>query len=494
MSLLRRWPFTFWWLLVFEVGTLLRAWQLTGARMWYDEINTWWWASLPIERTIAATAADVHPPLFYLVEWASLRLFPAGTAPELAMRAPSLVLSVLALPLLFLICRALKVSNAVTLGATLIMALSPAQIYYAQEARMYALLQAEVLLALWAVLTRRWWLVALALTAMLYTHNYGIVYAAVLLCLAVGRDVMEDRTLPARAILIGFGVPLLAFVFWYGVLSHQVATVKETWWTQATGLGDFIGPFYGHVFFSSPMGMFIPICQIVAYGLAGFALFKAMQRVRTDCTGLMLAYLILAPMLLAVGIEAVYRPIYLTRALIGVAAPLYMLIAWAITDRVDVAKRAFAWGVFAPLLVVSLLSYYPAELQFKGWGYSGAGPVIDRLQPGDIVYHVNPGSLVQFHYDWQQADTPQYLAPNSPGSLGTLSTGTLQAMGVQQAALESLQWRRAFVVWNAGPNTSLSEDAEMQSLLDRYPHEQIDANELGWQYDVTDGGVWLVWH
>ena len=51
---------------------------------WYDEVFTLAVAGLPLGRMFMALAGDVHPPLFYLIEWFNIRLFGPG-----ALRLPA---------------------------------------------------------------------------------------------------------------------------------------------------------------------------------------------------------------------------------------------------------------------------------------------------------------------------------------------------------------------------------------------------------------------
>jgi uncharacterized membrane protein len=485
-------PFGFWWWVVFVVSIVLRVWQFATARLWYDEINTLWWASLPFDRMVAATAGDVHPPFYYAMVWLVIHLAPT-LWPVMAVRLPSLVLSIVAMPLMLAVGRSLKLSDAAILGGTIIMSLATMQLFYAQEGRMYALLQVEVLIALWALLNRRWVSFTVASAAMLWTHNYGLIYLAVFFVFGVAREYLKSRTL--QSVVPVIGSTWLAFVFyspWVFVLSAQMSAVKSTWWTSSTTLGAAIAPFYQHVFYSGLVGVFDPMGQIVMFGLAAFAIVRAVLNWRYP-TGLTLTFFALTPMLLAWSAELVYRPIYLQRALIGTAVPLYLLIAWAITEHVPTVKRFFAWGVLVPLLVVSVLFFYPASRVFKGEGYGGAAVVATIAQPGDVIYHLNPGTIVQFHLDYARADTPQYLAPNSAGSLGTLTPATLQAMGITQLPFDELpRWQRLFLVWNAGPMTASTEDAAVQTILARYPHTQLDENKIPWATSLVDGGVWLL--
>src|SRR3989304_2877059 len=172
------------------IAAILRLIYLGTAALRYDETGTVWMASLPFARMIAATAGDMHPPGYLALMWVWVRLFGVS---EFAVRLPSVMFSLAAIPLAGRIGTRVQLGRtALIVGAALI-AVMPSQILYAQEARMYALLQLEVLIALWAVLEFRWLTFGLTLAAMLWTHNYGVVYAMPLNALALVMVIIECK-------------------------------------------------------------------------------------------------------------------------------------------------------------------------------------------------------------------------------------------------------------------------------------------------------------
>ena len=83
----------------------------------------------------------------------------SGTT-EYALRFPSALLGLLALPLVFVWGRRLF-GLSIALLATLLMALNPYHLWYSQEAKMYALLVVVAMLAMWAFVQAiergKWW-------------------------------------------------------------------------------------------------------------------------------------------------------------------------------------------------------------------------------------------------------------------------------------------------------------------------------------------------
>lgn len=140
-------------------------------------ITTDWTAGTLQERAVGLLGAMIRQngPLYYFLlrGWVAL----AGHT-EYAMRFFSLLLGVLCVPLTAALGTRLIGRNAATVAAAL-MAISPYLVWYGQEVKMYTLVPALVLLALYGL--RRgmdeggmWWAVQVgATTLLLYTHIWG---------------------------------------------------------------------------------------------------------------------------------------------------------------------------------------------------------------------------------------------------------------------------------------------------------------------------------
>src|SRR5688572_15792167 len=60
--------------LIIGVGVGLRTYHLTARSIWFDESFSWRLVQFPWSEVISRTAADAHPPLYYLVlkTWANV--------------------------------------------------------------------------------------------------------------------------------------------------------------------------------------------------------------------------------------------------------------------------------------------------------------------------------------------------------------------------------------------------------------------------------------
>ena len=225
----------------------LRLYRLEAQSLWYDEAVTADVVQLGLERLTRWTADDIQPPFYYylLAGWVGL----AGSG-EWALRFPSALFGLLTVPLAYALGRRLFARGgdwgrwAAFLGAAFA-CLSPLYIYYAQEARMYALLTAlGLLMAAFLVdwlhtplrqeQRRDRWLAMIAVSiAAVYTHYYAffLILAFAVYFLAVwSRRRPRLVGIEALIALISIGVayfPWLPFVvnryqadasYWRGTL------------------------------------------------------------------------------------------------------------------------------------------------------------------------------------------------------------------------------------------------------------------------------------
>lgn len=163
---------------VLVVALLLTAatlrFHLLGAQsLWHDEGNAYVQATRTFSDIATNAARDIHPPGYYwlLAIWHDL----LGES-EFALRSLSAFASLLSVALTYALGKHLYGSSAGLVAAGLV-TLNTFSIYYAQEARMYALLALWGVASMWALahLLRRpqsHWALALGLlnAAGLYTH------------------------------------------------------------------------------------------------------------------------------------------------------------------------------------------------------------------------------------------------------------------------------------------------------------------------------------
>src|SRR5512137_1136481 len=126
----------------------LRMLLLGTKGMWLDEAFSVWMASHSVGDMLQwMVRIDQHPPLYYLLlhYWIALN----GDTPYYA-RLLSVLFGAATIPVIYLIGK--RLSGAVVgLVAAVFLALSPFNIYFAQETRMYTLLMFNAAVAIYAL-------------------------------------------------------------------------------------------------------------------------------------------------------------------------------------------------------------------------------------------------------------------------------------------------------------------------------------------------------
>ena len=201
------------------------AWRLYGLEaqsLWRDEVDSLRFATRDLPKVLAAfTRPGENGPLYYLL----LRPWLAWVGQsEYALRFPSALAGVLALPIIFAWARRLF-NPTVGLIAVLLLAVNPYHLWYSQEARMYAVLGVLTMLALWSfadALDRgHWWRWAVWLvltTICLYIHVLSVLLVPlqIIWLLLISRWRRRWRSyLAALAFLI---LPYLPLVWWQWTL------------------------------------------------------------------------------------------------------------------------------------------------------------------------------------------------------------------------------------------------------------------------------------
>lgn len=479
---------------LFALGVTLRALLIWNAPLWYDENFTLALALLPFDRMIAATAGDVHPPLWYIIEWIT---FHSGDWPAWTIRLWPLAFSILSMIAFLRIMREMIVPARVQMLAFALMASAPFQIWYAQEGRMYAMLEFLALAALYNALTKKWWRFTFAAALMFYTQNYGFFYLA-----AVGM-VMLIRYPRAvwRAIAHG-ALAVVMYLPWATVVMRQMAQFNGTHWISDRSFGSVLVILQKLFLMTTMTGYgfgLMTISQVVVFvALIIGAWTTARSSHPFKWVVLVMAF---APVVMAWVVSAAWVPLLLFRPLIGSSPFLYLIAAWTI-ERLPVTEPArrlslsYAGALAAPLVVLGLIAFYGNAAAMKSEG--DTRPMLEVLdyirrnwREGDVIYHTDDTSLINFMP--YASDLPQYRMPPCRAKtgyapvLGSLTTSTLNALSVHVADLSTVPHERAWVIaLKVSPLHPQCYQDQIRPLTQGDPLIQVDDNKF------IQSGVWLV--
>jgi 4-amino-4-deoxy-L-arabinose transferase-like glycosyltransferase len=326
----QRLPLRVGWLALLFVAWALRTATLTLQSMWIDEVMALYFTRGTFTETLHTIVRPEHNgPLFYLLLfwWRHL----VGDS-DFAVRYLSVLFSVLTLPLIYQLARRLLTERtaALALGLT---ALSPFTLWFAQEAKMYALhmwaATASTLALLEAFRKGRWWrwaTYALLLSSTLYSHFFGgfLALAQVVMSGILGwkrwrRWLAYGLTM---ALLALAHAPLLR-VAWNVIRYYQPRDI----WRYFVPLKDIARDLLGQYFYRLSYLEVIPWLLLIptVFLIGGIlALFRLRRR-----DAWILPIQALLPVLIFYPIS--YRaPVYSAKYLSAIAPAVWILVAWGL--------------------------------------------------------------------------------------------------------------------------------------------------------------------
>jgi mannosyltransferase len=394
-------------LLLTLVAFGLRVYRLDGQSLWVDEVVSYYRA-LYLVSPPANLAPLVQEPR-HLVYAVVMKPWVMLIPNEFGLRWPSVLAGTLAVAMMYQVGARLG-SRRVGLLAAIFLALSPTHLYYAQEARQYALVLLLGLTSLW-VLTllesrvswARWaYPLSVALT--------GAVHAVAGLWLAV-----QSGVLLARKLLTGrgpgWGTWLAAQVGLLSVLG-VIYTLDDrggTTWIDRPGPDDF-----GALFLSA-VGLrleykdvaSIPwtgLAQAALLGLLAIGLLRLVQQSSTRArlggqwVALLVGLLVILPPLAAYGLSFWWRPLWVPRYLILSQASVLLLLG--LSAGVPRSRRlggALAAVVLTSSLIGSVRYLFDPLYQRHDWR-GAATYVVEHTQPGDVLLLDRPMHMLNIQF------------------------------------------------------------------------------------------------
>lgn len=346
--------------LISGVGVGLRFYALGAKTVWLDEAFSLWLAHQPLVDMWAwLIKIDQHPPLYYSLLHYWILLFGDNQG---AARALSALCSGLALPLFYGASRYLLPPRTALL-AILLLALSPFQLRYAQEVRMYALLTLTTAAALYCLMQvlfderaqhQRWpWLgLALAQTAVMLTHNTATVFFPLALNGAVGSAWLWQQWQGRASDLPNLSAPnfprrwlwtqllaLIGWLPWSVPFVIQAALVDRAFWIEPPTVNLVYETL--HNFNIAFLPAFAWPGLLLNLGWWLLALLGVRAPRRTPAQAVLLSVLFLLP----IGGELVVslrRPIFSDRTLIWVMLPYMMLVAAGLAEMARLGAKGVA--------------------------------------------------------------------------------------------------------------------------------------------------------
>ena len=392
-------------------GLLLRTVRLGADSLWYDETVSVYLAGSPIGELLRHTAGDIHPPGYYVLlrGWLLATGYGDGQAGtgghglEFMAAFFSLFFGVLLIALVYAAARRLA-GRKVALVAAALVALSPFNIWYSQEVRMYALAAAIGVIALWALADattrggrRAWSVYALAAAAGMFT----VYYFAFLLIPAVvcAFAYTLSRRRPIAPLLLANLAALVLYAPWLPIAWRQATGPPVPPWRTAPNLWHALGESWTALSLGqSAPGWLWPVLVVTAL-LALMGLVTLARRTPSPgdrVTGPWIAAGLAAgafgPLVLILALSPV-TPLYHVRYLFTYSPPLYVLLAAGLAA---VGRR---WRPLA--VVIALVWVLAAGVTLRAfWGNATYAADDHRGAVADLRAAWRPGDVVLVNAGW----------------------------------------------------------------------------------------------
>ena len=344
---------------ILVVAAALRFHALGSESLWLDEAFSVQMAHSSLSTIVDETSRDVHPPLYYVALKGWVRL--TGLS-EAGARSMSVVLSLLAIVAVYRL-GSLLFSRKTGLLAAFFAAVSPFQIEFSQEARMYALLAFLSVLSLFffvrlltANARSRWWLLpayVVSTALMLYTQAYStFIIAAEVLVMAT---LVPGSTAASRQALklcaFGLGLALILFLPWLPTEMAQVYQVQRGFWIpdgSPMSLPHTVELYAG----SAPLAWILSL--FAAAGVVTAVVKPAGAAPRRVAVPVALFWC-LCPILLPFVISMVSSPIFMSKYTIAGS------LAFSVLAAEGVVSLFGRGGVIAAMIVAGALTWTPLD-------------------------------------------------------------------------------------------------------------------------------------
>lgn len=357
-------------------GSALRSYHLTTRSLWFDESFSWRLIQFPVSEMIARTAADVHPPFYYVL----LRAWAIVFGPSLmSLRSFSVAASALTIVAAYVFTSSAVRSRAAGVLAAALFATSGWQIAFAWEARMYTLGTALALLSSWLLLraTRRpslttWTYYAIVATLFAYTHYFSFFTLAAHASVVLGYLVIRSRgrfgeiihsPLTWQAASAG-AVIVLLYAPWIPVFLRQNQQVQASYWVPPPGGWSIPDTFYRFVLPTAqapPHDWPAAVLTLIPMAITVLVWLILLLRPRYHVANWLVVASGLLPILAAVATaflgQSLYQDRFLVFANIFVVVAAAMVIAGLRWTRV-----ALVAGCLLPVILLAGFIRYWLEL------------------------------------------------------------------------------------------------------------------------------------
>jgi mannosyltransferase len=379
----------------------LRVYQLVDHSLWFDETLSWWVATTDIPGFLLPYGA--YTPLYYFLVGAVSFL---GKS-EFLLRFASVFFGVLAVVMIERVGRRVG-GERVGLLAALLLAINPFAIWFAQDARMYAMVPFFVLVAMDGFMRategRGWRRMIVGSAGSYFTHTISlfIVYVQLIWWLPrFKRQIGLFRRWAAAQLIAA--VPLILWEIWH-FMQPMRGVAAVTWIPAPSPLAPALTLWN---FVSGDTDTWTPIILIMVVLVGVVAIYGAWQTPKWR--GFLLLWLLLPPV--AALILSLRIQIYVDRYFAYCQFPLLIFLAAGIMAIRNMPLRTAAGAAIVVLMVVNVYRLHTDPL-FAKEDWRGAAAIVNaQIQAGDRLGLQDEESLVAWQYYYHSSVSPTIIDP-----------------------------------------------------------------------------------
>jgi len=394
-----------------------------------------------------SSAADIHPLGYYTLLWLWMRLFGESL---IATRLLSLLAGMGVIFLTYTLSRELF-NKRVALLAVSLVALSPFQVRYAQEIRMYAFLAFWLLLATLAYFygtkSMKWyWWGIFSLSAALaqYTHNLAAFYLIALA--AIPLFTKDWKSL--KAVVLSSMLAVVLYLPWLVHLPSQFAKIVQAYWIERPGIEKIFTLLLTYTTYLPLPDNWILPTTFVALFIFSIAVWQTIKSRGSEhfLKGFWVLYLAFAPPFL-VFLVSQWKPVFLERTFLPSGVIYCIWVAWALMET-NLPKKIGQITLSAILIVLTTgIFQYMTYIDFPYGPFQEMGVYLNKnRQPGDVIVHSNKLSLLPTIYF--NRSLPQEFIGDLPGSKSdTLAPSTQRILELKEQPGMEATVSKASRIW-----------------------------------------------
>ncbi len=409
---------------------------ISSRPLWYDEAFSVLFAEkgpaamlFGTLSSATASAAEEHPLAYYTLLWAWMRAF--GESP-IAVRALSIIPGLIVVLVVYVLARRLFGSTAAAVAGT-IAAISPFQVHFSQEVRMYILMSLWLMLATYAYWRATetsgwsWWAVFAVCAALAqYSHNLAAFY---LVPLAAWPLLTRNWRAAGRVLVAGCAA-LLLYAPWLIHVPAQIAKIDQNYWIARPPAYRLLSLLLYFVTNLPLPGWWLMAGLFLALLIVSLGIWVTIRAVRSKQAGadraVWLLYLAFVPALLLFAFSQ-WIPVYVERALLPSGTIFCIWLAWVFTE---IQPARLARPLLGSLILCASAMGIYQHVTYAGVPYAAMMQSIQaREQSGDAIIHSNKLSMLPAVY-YARGMEQEYVAdpPNSTGD--TLAPSTQKVLGL----------------------------------------------------------------